>query len=323
MTAATPASAGLREPPLAGQTVVLIGGSSGSGLETARQARGQGADVVLVGRDRDRLDQAAAEVDALSTAALDATDPEQLHRFFAELPGPIDHVLVSAGGNYYARLADLDFTQARRLVDDHLWLPLHLARAATGKVRPPGTLLFVDGTVGRRPVGRCTPIDPEAWEPIRTGAADGRTGRHEQSSDCRTRAAVRLPLRRPGHGRRVGRLAVLPAIRRPVGVRPAARRRGGALVDPAGRCLRRHPPVRRSHAGAGDDVPHPDRHGDRDRRAGRGRGQPGARTGPGRAAPADPLGDRGRRGGRRSRSATGRGRSTGCCGRCCRMWTVG
>jgi NAD(P)-dependent dehydrogenase (short-subunit alcohol dehydrogenase family) len=59
-------------------------------------------------------------------------------------------VLVTAGGNYYARLADLDFTEARRLVDEHLWLPLHLARAATGKVRPAGTLLFMGG-VGRRP----------------------------------------------------------------------------------------------------------------------------------------------------------------------------
>jgi NAD(P)-dependent dehydrogenase (short-subunit alcohol dehydrogenase family) len=151
MTTATPASATLREPHLRGQTVVLIGGSAGIGLETARLARGEGADVVLVGRDPDRLKRAAAEVDAVGTAAFDATDPEQLHRFFAKLPGLIDHVLVTAGGNYYARLADLDFTQARRLIDEHLLLPLHLARATAGKVRPPGTLLFMGGTGGRRP----------------------------------------------------------------------------------------------------------------------------------------------------------------------------
>jgi len=151
MTTATPASATLREPQLRGQTVVVLGGSAGIGLETARHARGEGADVVLVGRDPDRLAHAAAEVDAVSTAAFDAPDPEQLQRFFAELPGPIDHVMVTAGGNYYARLADLDFTQARRVVDEHLWLPLHLARAAAGKVRPTGTLLFMGGTGGRRP----------------------------------------------------------------------------------------------------------------------------------------------------------------------------
>src|SRR5262245_61455461 len=36
-----------REPELLGQTVVVIGGSSGIGLETARRARAEGADVVL------------------------------------------------------------------------------------------------------------------------------------------------------------------------------------------------------------------------------------------------------------------------------------
>ena len=150
MTTPAPVPSSLREQQLFGQTVVVIGGSAGIGLETARRARGEGADVVLVGRDPDHLEGAAAEVDARSTAAFDATDSGRLDQFFAELPGPIDHVLVTAGGNYYARLADLDFTRARRLIDDHLLLPLHVARAAVGKVRPAGTLLFMGGS-DRRP----------------------------------------------------------------------------------------------------------------------------------------------------------------------------
>jgi NAD(P)-dependent dehydrogenase (short-subunit alcohol dehydrogenase family) len=60
-------------------------------------------------------------------------------------------VLVTAGGNYYGRLADLDFAAVRQLVDDHFWLPLHVARAAGPKVRPTGSLLFMGGTGGRRP----------------------------------------------------------------------------------------------------------------------------------------------------------------------------
>jgi NAD(P)-dependent dehydrogenase (short-subunit alcohol dehydrogenase family) len=151
MTTATPVSATTREPRLLGQTVVLIGGSSGIGLETARQARGEGADVVLVGRDRDRLERAAAEVHARSTAAFDAADPARLERFFAELPGPIDHVLVTAGRPYYVRLADVDLAETRRHIDEYLLLKLHLARVAAGKVRPAGTLLFLGGTDPRRP----------------------------------------------------------------------------------------------------------------------------------------------------------------------------
>jgi short-subunit dehydrogenase involved in D-alanine esterification of teichoic acids len=48
-----------REQELVGQTVVLIGGSAGIGLETARRARAAGAEVILTGRIPDRLEQAA------------------------------------------------------------------------------------------------------------------------------------------------------------------------------------------------------------------------------------------------------------------------
>ena len=81
-----------------GQTVVVIGGSSGMGLETARLARAHGADVVLAARDPNQLRDAAKEVGARHTAALDATDLGRLEQFFEELPGPVDHVMVTGGG---------------------------------------------------------------------------------------------------------------------------------------------------------------------------------------------------------------------------------
>ena len=135
---------------LAGQTVVVIGGSAGIGLETARGARTAGADVVVTGRDPERLRRAASELEARSTAAFDATDFEQLGRFFDELPTPIDHVLVTGPGPYYAPLADFDLEAARRDVEAHLLLPIQVARNAVEKVRPTGTLLFIGGTGGRR-----------------------------------------------------------------------------------------------------------------------------------------------------------------------------
>ena len=138
------------KPELAGQTVVVIGGSSGIGLETARLARAEGAGLILTARDPDRLRRAASELGVLSTAAFDATDFERLGRFFDELPRPIDHVLVTGPGPYYAALADFDVEAARRDVEAHLLLPLQVARNAAGKVRPGGTLLFMGGTGGRR-----------------------------------------------------------------------------------------------------------------------------------------------------------------------------
>ena len=139
----------MTDPQLAGQTVVVIGGSSGIGFETARLARAEGADVILTARDPDRVRAAGRELGA-RTAAFDATDFDRLARFFAELPGPIDHVLVTGPGPYYAPLAEFDFEAARRDVEAHLLLPLQVARCAAATVRPGGTLLFMGGTGGRR-----------------------------------------------------------------------------------------------------------------------------------------------------------------------------
>ena len=149
MSASTTTSSIQREPELQGQTVVVIGGSAGIGLETARRARAEGADVILTARNPEHLQRAASELDALSTAAFDATDFERLGRFFAELPRPIDHVLVTGPGPYYAPLAEFDFEAARRDLEAHILLPLHVARNAAHKVRPGGTLLFMGGTGGR------------------------------------------------------------------------------------------------------------------------------------------------------------------------------
>jgi NAD(P)-dependent dehydrogenase (short-subunit alcohol dehydrogenase family) len=148
-SANTPASAE-RGPELAGQTVVVIGGSAGIGLETARRARAEGAEVIIAGRNPDRLKQAALDVGAQRTAAFDATDPAAVREFFRDVPAPIDHVLVTAGRPTYGPLLEMDGAQVREALSDHVVLGLEVARHAAGKMRPGGTLLLMGGTGGRR-----------------------------------------------------------------------------------------------------------------------------------------------------------------------------
>jgi NAD(P)-dependent dehydrogenase (short-subunit alcohol dehydrogenase family) len=150
MTSAAAPATTRREPELAGQTVVLIGGSSGIGLETARRARAEGADVILTGRDPARLTQAAAELGVPRTAAFDASDTAALERFFRDLPAPIDHVMITAGGPRYGPLLEMDSAQVRDAISDHVVLALEVARHAAGRMRPGGTLLLMGGTGGRR-----------------------------------------------------------------------------------------------------------------------------------------------------------------------------
>jgi NAD(P)-dependent dehydrogenase (short-subunit alcohol dehydrogenase family) len=139
-----------REPVLAGQTVVVIGGSAGIGLETARRARAEGADVILTGRNPERLKQAAVEVDAHRTAAFDANDSVSLREFFSDMPTPIDHVMVTAGGPRYGPLLEMDSDDVREALSGHVVLGLEVARNAAGNMRPGGSLLLMGGTGGRR-----------------------------------------------------------------------------------------------------------------------------------------------------------------------------
>jgi NAD(P)-dependent dehydrogenase (short-subunit alcohol dehydrogenase family) len=139
-----------RGPELVGQIVVVIGGSAGIGLETARRARAEGAEVVLTARNPERLEQAALELGAQSTAAFDATDPASLERFFADLPTPIDHVMVTGPGPHYTPPLEMDPDEARAALGGHMLLALAVARNARGRVRPAGSLVFMGGTAGRR-----------------------------------------------------------------------------------------------------------------------------------------------------------------------------
>ncbi|MFD0514547.1 SDR family oxidoreductase [Streptomyces aureus] len=133
------------------QTVVVIGASSGIGLETARQVRAAGGQVVMVARDPQRLERAAAEVRPRSTATLDAADTGRLQQFFSDLPYAVDHVISTAGGPLYAPLADMDVAETSRHFGERLAMTLGIAKYSQGRVRDAGTLLFIGGTGGRRP----------------------------------------------------------------------------------------------------------------------------------------------------------------------------
>jgi len=135
---------------LSGNIVVIIGGSSGMGLETARQAHAAGAKLIVTGRNQHGLDAVRDSLGA-SVAVLDLDDPARLKLFFAGLPAPVDHVMVTGGGPVYAPIATLDFDQARRVLDQHLLGSLRVARECAVRVRPGGSLTFLTNTDARRP----------------------------------------------------------------------------------------------------------------------------------------------------------------------------
>src|SRR5437870_243012 len=99
---------------LLGQTVVVIGGSAGIGLETARCARAEGARLIITARNALPLAQVARELGAHRTAAFDAHDPASLQTFFRDLPEQIDHVMVTASAPVYRPPLKIPLDEARQ-----------------------------------------------------------------------------------------------------------------------------------------------------------------------------------------------------------------
>ncbi|GAA4263624.1 SDR family oxidoreductase [Dactylosporangium darangshiense] len=160
MTSTDPSPVGGRSTAsaLTGKTVVILGGSSGIGLETARQARNAGASVVMTGRNAGRLAVAAEQIGPDRTATFDVTDHDALVSFFATFREPIDHLMVTAGGPYYAPLADIDLRAASAAFHQHVGVMIDVAQLAGTKIRAGGTIILMGGTAPRRPeVGLIVP----------------------------------------------------------------------------------------------------------------------------------------------------------------------
>jgi NADP-dependent 3-hydroxy acid dehydrogenase YdfG len=94
----------------------------------AKQARLEGANVIVVGRNKGRVENAARETAAIRTAVLDVGEFASFQKFLESLPEPVDHVMLTAGSPYYSRVADIDFEKARRNAEHSLLLPLLIAR---------------------------------------------------------------------------------------------------------------------------------------------------------------------------------------------------
>jgi short-subunit dehydrogenase len=87
---------------LGGQAVLVIGGSSGIGLEVARRVSRRGASLVIIGRDQAKLGAAAERLTgSAKTVALDAHDESALERGLSSLE-PVDHVVSMIGDSMAA-----------------------------------------------------------------------------------------------------------------------------------------------------------------------------------------------------------------------------
>lgn len=126
------------------QKIVVIGGSSGIGLAAVKRLASEGAEVIAVARNLQRLEAAIADVQGdVRGVALDGRDRSALNDFFADI-GAFDHlVLTLSGGEGAGEFSSLDLSALRRGFEAKFWPQLEAAQASLAALRAGGSITFV------------------------------------------------------------------------------------------------------------------------------------------------------------------------------------
>ncbi|WP_280424535.1 SDR family NAD(P)-dependent oxidoreductase [Nocardia carnea] len=140
---------------LTGRVAVVTGAGSGLGAGFARALAEAGADIVLAGRRRDKLEQVAGSVTALGRRCLmvptDITDPgrcEALARAAVTEFGRIDVLVNNAGVTHTAPATREDPADYRNVLEVNLFGAYWMAQACARVMRPGSSIVNVASMLG-------------------------------------------------------------------------------------------------------------------------------------------------------------------------------
>ncbi|HXC97334.1 MAG TPA: SDR family oxidoreductase [Edaphobacter sp.] len=139
----------MRDRRLEGKKVVVLGGTSGFGLATAKAAAEENANVVVVSRSQTNVGKALQDLPkGVEGASLDVTDEGAVQRFFAAT-GELDHLVYCAGDALPASVTTTE--EARKFFEVRFWGMYIAARAAFPKIRRDGSITLTNGILAMRP----------------------------------------------------------------------------------------------------------------------------------------------------------------------------
>jgi NAD(P)-dependent dehydrogenase (short-subunit alcohol dehydrogenase family) len=137
---------------LKGKKVVIIGGSSGIGLATAKSVASKGGNVSIVSSNQQRIDKALLEIGNQSIGyAIDVTDESQVKNLFEKI-GSFDHLIFTAGENLIlGNVEDTSLEDARNYFNIRYWGAFAAVKYATPFINATGSIILTSGIASNRP----------------------------------------------------------------------------------------------------------------------------------------------------------------------------
>src|SRR5579872_1549961 len=137
------------------QRLVVIGGSSGMGLETAKLMHKNGYEVMIASRSQKKLEQAQKEIGEIQIHVLDLTLEKEIAKFFSKI-GPFDHLVTSAADFYMGPFLTGKTEDARKYFDSKFWGQYCAAKHAAPHIRKGGSITFFSGAANEKPLQNFT-----------------------------------------------------------------------------------------------------------------------------------------------------------------------
>lgn len=136
---------------LEGQRVVIIGGSSGIGLATAKAAHQEGASVIIASRSAEKLSRAKTKIgERVETYTVDANNEQSLQEMFQKI-GETHHLFITAQQAATGEIAETNFETLRQTLDSKIWGAFNAVKYAAPQMPRSGSITFISGLLGWRP----------------------------------------------------------------------------------------------------------------------------------------------------------------------------
>ncbi|OCX50492.1 short-chain dehydrogenase [Mucilaginibacter sp. PPCGB 2223] len=136
---------------ISGKTVIILGGSAGIGLATAKLAAQEGARVIIASGNQARIDAALQQLPAGSQGyAVDLSKEESIAGFFKTI-GAFDHLIYTAGENLsLSPIVEADIEKARSFFNVRYWGAYTAIKYGAPKIKQGGSIVLTSGAAGRR-----------------------------------------------------------------------------------------------------------------------------------------------------------------------------
>lgn len=134
---------------LKNKSIVIIGGTSGMGLATAKEAKAEGANVTVIGYNPEQTELVAQEF-GFDWRVADVTKEETVRKALADIPH-VDHLALLAGTFVAGNILDSDINYLHKAFDERIWGAVHAIRSLGDRLDKNASITFISGILADRP----------------------------------------------------------------------------------------------------------------------------------------------------------------------------